>query len=292
MLWTAIAKSIGIKVFSFQHGYEVDSVYYKYFIVFNKFFKTLRIVVALYYLSKIMGKDFFSISSQYLKYFFRGKRLFNSYFNTENLQPDHIFIYSDYYREFWHRKFGFNPATTIITGAPDLMEVHNIKTKPKINGCCYLTQTLVEDGRITKRELISILDSYKEIAEAFENFIIKLHPRGDKDLYSELSKLPNVKLVREFPNCGFYFTHYSSTAYVARHITPEVVIHELDGHPTPDIFIESGFSIVKNTKGILQSFKRKPRISLHQQHYINWFSPLPERDPYKVVANNIVEITQ
>ena len=288
MLWTSIAKRAGIKVYNFQHGFEVDNVYYKHFIIFVKLLKSFRILVALYYLSILMSKDICIMCSQYMKYFFKGKKLFNSYFNTKSIHPDRIFIYSDYYRKFWFKKFGMDPTSAMISGPPDLMEVYKIKQKPKIKGCCYLTQTLVEDGRMSVRSFNKLINSYIEIAKKFERFIIKLHPRGNKELYNDISKLPNVEIIREFPNCDYYLTHYSSTAFVAYYISSEVVLHELENHLTPEIFINSGFMIVKNAQDIPTSFKNKSSYASEHKNFIKCFSPLPKDDPYKVVATTIV----
>jgi len=289
MLWSLIAKRRGIRVFNFQHGFEVNSVYYKPYIMISKMNKSFRMLYALYYLSKLMQKNYLQMLSQFSQYFFKGKKLNNSYFDNKVLKPDHVFIYSEYYRDFWNKKFGLNPQYMSVIGPPDLMIVNEIRKKPKINGCCYLTQTLVEDGRMTKVEFNSLLNEYKIIAKRYENFIIKIHPRGNKDLYYELATLKNVKLMREFPNCDYYLTHYSSTAFVAYYISPKIVLHELKGHATPDIFLSSGFKTVNTVGDILKSFDNHFDYSSEQKKFIDKFSPLPTRNPYNLVAKTVVE---
>lgn len=290
MLWTLIAKSIGVRVYNFQHGFEVDSVYYKPHIIVIKLIKSLRILTAMYYLSKLMNKDILLMCSQYIKYFFKGKKLYDSYFNNVTLHPDHIFIYSDYYREFWYNKFGIDPLSTTVIGPPDLMAVSEIKRKPKINGCCYLTQTLVEDGRMTRGDFTSMINNYKKMAKRIKIFIIKLHPRGNKELYKEISKLENVELVQEFPNCEYYLTHYSSTAFVAYYISPKIIIHELEGHPIPGIFLKSGFKIVKSISEIPESFNNVFDYTTEQKKFIDCISPVPSDNPYNIVAKVMVNI--
>jgi len=291
MLWILIAKSLGIRVYGFQHGFEVDNVYYKPHIIVNKLKKSLRMLTALYYLSKLMQKDFLLLVSQFSKYFFEGKKLQNSYFNSTVIQPDHVFIYSDYYRYFWHSKFGLNTHLMTVIGPPDLMMVNEIIKKPKIKGCCYLTQTLVEDGRMTKHKFDSLLNEYKYIARSFEKFVLKIHPRGNKDLYNELAKLENVELMREFPNCDYYLTHYSSTAFVAYHISPRIILHELDGHPTPDIFKRFGFNILTNSSKIVDAFKETDwsKTTMTEKN-LAYYAPVPAENPNFKVAESIVKL--
>ena len=291
MLWILIAKSLGIRVYGFQHGFEVDNVYYKPHIIVNKLKKSLRVLTALYYLSKLMQKDFLLLVSQFSKYFFEGKKLQNSYFNKNVLQPNHVFIYSEYYRDFWQNKFGLNPLTMTVIGPPDLMMLNEIRKRPKIKGCCYLTQTLVEDGRMTKYDFNSMLIKYMDIANNFEKFILKIHPRGDKDLYTEFAKLKNVELTRDFPNCDCYITHYSSTAFVAYHISHKILLHELEGHPTPDIFKRFGFNIVTDSSKIIDTFKETDwsKTTVIEKN-LDYYAPVPAENPNFKVAESIVKL--
>ena len=158
MLWTVIAKNLGIRVYGCQHGFEIMNVYYKPEILINKFKKSIRVFFALYYISKLLNKDFSKMLYRFVFYFFKGGELRNTDYDNKLLYPDHLFIYSNYYRMFWNKKFNLSYETMTVTGAPDLMMVDEIKKKPKIVGCCYLAQTIVEDGRMSKKDFNNFLD--------------------------------------------------------------------------------------------------------------------------------------
>lgn len=289
MLWTVIAKNLGIRVYGCQHGFEIMNLYYKPKILIDQFVKSIRIFLALYNLSKLLHKSFSKILHQFSIYFFTGCSLKNTDFNNSLLYPDHLFIYSNYYRDFWKNKFNISFELMSTTGPPDLMMLNEIKKKTKIAGCCYLAQTIVEDGRMPIKDFNNLLDEYKEIAQGFENFIIKMHPRGNRKIYAELNKLENVELVWEYPNCEYYLTHYSSTAFVAYYITPKVLLHELDGQPTPDIYKQFGFNIVNDSSQILSTFKDDTLFSKNKLNSIlENIAPIPNDHPNKKIAKLIL----
>jgi hypothetical protein len=289
MLWTVIAKNLGIRVYGCQHGFEIMNVYYKPEILINKFKKSIRVFFALYFLSKLLNKDFPKMLYRFAFYFFKGGELRDTDYDNKLLYPDHLFIYSNYYRMFWKKKFNLSYKTMTVTGPPDLMMVDEIKKKPKIAGCCYLAQTIVEDGRMPIKDFNNLLDEYKEISQGFEKFIIKMHPRGDRTLYAKLIKLGNVELVWEYPNCEYYLTHYSSTAFVAYYITPKVLLHELDGQPTPEIYKQFGFNIVSDSSQILSSFKDDTLFFKNKSNSIlDNIAPIPNVHPNKKIAKLIL----
>ena len=290
MLWTLIAKNLGIRVYGCQHGFEIMNVYYKPDILINKFKKSMRVFFALYYLSKLLNKDFPKMLYKFAFYFFKGGVLKNTDYDNTLIYPDHLFIYSNYYHMFWNKKFNLSYETMTVTGPPDLMMVDEIKKKTKIAGCCYLAQTIVEDGRMPIKDFINLLDEYKEIAQGFENFIIKMHPRGNRKIYADLNKLENVELVWEYPNCEYYLTHYSSTAFVAYYITPKVLLHELDGQPTPDIYKQFGFNIVNDSSQILSNFNDDTLFSKNKVNSIlENIAPIPKDHPNKKIAQLIMD---
>ena len=274
MLWTLIAKKLDIQTYGFQHGFETMNVYYKPEILINKFKKSSRVLLALYYLSRLLNKNFPKMLYTFTYYFFKGRELRNTDYDNKLLYADHHFIYSNYYRMFWKKKFNLPYEAMTVFGPPDLMMIKEIKKKPKIAGCCYLAQTIVEDGRMPIKDFNNLLDGYKEIAQGFEKFIIKMHPRGDKILYAELNKLCNVELVWEFPNCEYYLTHYSSTAFVA----------------TPDIYKQFGFNIVKNSSQILSKFGDSKLFNkTKNKSILNNIAPMPNQHPNELVAKYIID---
>jgi len=250
-LWVGVANEIGIKTYMIQHGFEINSVHYQPFTIITKFSKGIRLAIASYNLARFLNVSTFVLFSQYFKYIYFGTPLRDTHLANKKLHPARAFVYSNHYINFYNSKFGFPKDISQLITYPDLELIPQIKAKPRSKGICYISQTLVEDGRMKKSNFLALMEEYKKIANRADEFIIKLHPRGNKDLYRSISKLKNVQLVHDFPHCSAYLTHYSSMAFVAAFITNNIIIHELSGHTTPDVFRAVSSHVVKSSSEIL-----------------------------------------
>ena len=86
-----------------------------------------------------------------------------------------------------------------------------------------------------------------------------------------------------------HLTHYSSTAFVAYYITPKVLLHELDGQPTPEIYKQFGFNIVSDSSQILSSFKDDTLFFKNKSNSIlDNIAPIPNVHPNKKIAKLIL----
>lgn len=250
-LWVCIAKELHVKTILIQHGFELDSAYYKIHTIFTKFSKGIRITMASISVSKVLNVSPLVLFYQYLIYIYLGKVLKNTHLGNPKLFPDRVFLYSEYYKSFFNRKYGFPYSIMTIIKYPDLNIVPEIEKQPLIKGICYISQTLVEDGRMKRKQFEKILNDYMDIARKVDYFYVKLHPRGNKNLYKSISTLNNVKLINEFPHCEVYLTHYSSMAFVAAFISNNIILHQLPGHPTPSVYKSIGSKIVTSSKDIM-----------------------------------------
>jgi hypothetical protein len=250
-LWVGIANDLGIKTYMIQHGFEINSVNYQPFTILTKFHKGIRLAIASYNLARFLNVNPLVLFSQYFRYIYFSKLLIDTHLGNKKLHPIRAFVYSKYYISFYNKKFGFLEEITTLISYPDLYLIPQINAKTRSKGICYISQTLVEDGRMKKNHFFRLMEEYKLLATQVDEFIIKLHPRGNKDLYSDISKIGNVKLVHEFPHCSTYLTHYSSMAFVAAFITNNIIIHELRGHTTPDVFRAVSSHVVKSSSEIL-----------------------------------------
>ena len=255
-LWISICHKLGIKVFSLQHGFEIDSVFYKPAAIISKYKKLMRFTVAAYNLARISDTSFLKLYYQYCRYIVKGTPLRQTLLANPDFQPTIAFVYSEYYKEFWQRKFGFDKNRMEIIMPTDLLLVKPVREQPQQDACCYITQTLVEDARMMRGDFLELLKSYREVAKSVKKFIIKLHPRVSPEIYEEIfGDLDNVEITRDFPNCKFYLTHYSSMAYAAAFVSNNVILHELPGHPTHELFRAVATSVVHSSKEIIDYIK-------------------------------------
>jgi hypothetical protein len=290
-LWVGICNRLSIPTYKLQHGFEIDSVYYKPISIITNFKKGIRISYAIYNLSKFVYHSFFILYIQYLRYIFLGKSLKDTFLNNVELQPKNTFVYSDYYKTFWNNKFGFNINNMTNITPIDFLLIPQIKKQKRVVACCYIAQTLVEEGRMKKNDFTNIMKQYLKIAEKTEKFIIKLHPQSNIDLYDSFKKLQNVQFTRDFPNCTSYITHYSSMIYTASFLSDYVILHELKGHITPKIFkdvasyITDDFNEIENL--IKQSsFSKEPDFD-EKKSKIKFYAIFEDINPYEKIFNTI-----
>ncbi|NQT02642.1 MAG: hypothetical protein HQ580_11505 [Planctomycetes bacterium] len=290
-LWIGIGKSLNIPTYKLQHGFEVNSVYYKPSIILSNFQKGIRMIFALYSLSKLLNENFLEIFTQYLKYLFNGETLRNSYLDNELLHPQKSFVYSDFYKHFWNNKFGFEYDKMVIITPIDFLLIPQIKEKKRENACCYITQTLVEDGRMNRGEFIKLIYEYKKIALKVDKFIIKLHPRCNIEHYNCFRNLKNVEFTRDFPNCTSYITHYSSMAYTASFFSDLVILHELKGHPIPKIFKEVASHIVTSYEEIIKILEKSTNTKEpdfeERKKKITYYAVYEKINPYERIYQTI-----
>jgi hypothetical protein len=237
MVWMAVSNSLNIKTIVIQHGFEILHLKRSIGALIASLNKALRYSLTIVHLARYLRINTTVMLYSYIRHILNGKSFKGTLFNDGRIFPDKIFVYSDFYIQFWNDKFGIEAHTISVMGVPDLMNIDTIKSKLKIDGCCYLAQTLVEDGRMSRSDFLDLMLDYKKIAKKFENFIIKLHPRSDKSLYNEILLEPNVSIKSlSFPHTTMYLSHYSSTVFTARYLSNFIILHELKGDPIPSIF--------------------------------------------------------
>jgi len=292
-LWIGISKLLGIPTFTLQHGFEIDYVFYKPIAILSKFRKGVRLSIAIFNLAKVINIEFINLYYDYVRYIFHGKLVKESRLNHKLLHPFISFVYSEYYKEFWENKFGFNKSQMIIITPSDFLLLNHIRGKTRQKGCCYITQTLVEDGRMKEKEFLRLMESYKEVARSVEKFIIKLHPRSKVEYYDIFRELDNVIITRDFPNCQHYLTHYSSMAFTASFLSDSVILHELKGHPTPKILKSIVSNIVYDTKDIIPILNNGdngcPNIE-QQKKKLNYYAVMDDVNPYERIYSEIKKI--
>lgn len=154
--------------------------------------------------------------------------------SESSCQPDKMFVYSDWYIQFWRRKFQFNDTKFYICQSCDLEVIDVLDTTIQDeNSICYLCQTLVEDRRMDKtaykKLILGIISSLPKNMKIY----FKLHPRSNKELYQGYE---NIELIRNMPNCKLYITHYSSIILPIFIQNGNVIFYEIENQPTPEIF--------------------------------------------------------
>lgn len=254
MIICYFAKLHNIKIYSVQHGFEVDHFNRSTFAMMYKFKKILRYCYGLIKLAKANKINKYKLLVQYTMCIKLGKSLKASLLDKQSLRPDCVFVYSNYYVKFWNKKFGIPSNITKVIGSIDLYKIVKGKPYKKENAICYLAQTFVEDGRMTTKVYLNILKQYANIYKQLNKKVyIKLHPRSNELLYTMFSEVENVFLIREkFPICELYIGHYSSTVFSVKAIESYLILHELVNERIAKQFTECADYITNNPVKIKQ----------------------------------------
>lgn len=285
------SKMYNIKVYSVQHGFDVDHFNRSSLAMIFKLRKIIRYYYGLFILSKIARINFPRLLWEYSQYIKSGKPLQGSVIDLNTTKPDCFFVYSKYYIIFFNKKFGVPENIIKVMGSIDLYKILIKSHHKKKKAICYLAQTFVEDGRMTTNEFIKTQENYKKIYQELKsNIYIKLHPRSNEKLYQIFKDLKNVFLVRqEFPICEIYLGHYSSTVFNVKAINSYLILHEINKEKIPNVFSECADLITNKISDVKSTFcdwESNIKLPIKQPtDFIN--SAIPTIHPFDCVINNI-----
>jgi len=165
------------------------------------------------------------------------------------LQVDHCLVWSKYWRPWHERHWFMSPRegwTTI--GNPDTVKFSSIKMSDL--SVCYVYQTLVEDGRITKKMMEDFYDELAVVARNKKiNISVKWHARGDASARERLESR-GFSVHEELPLAKVYIGHFSSLLGLVPLVDGALVIFELEGHPTPKPIRQCATVIVNEMKNL------------------------------------------
>jgi hypothetical protein len=255
-------KSCGIKSFMIQHGMYIPFMKrdLKFFI--TKFKKSFSYLFYAYDIGCELNAPLKVIYYYLLSYVF-GFNQVKLGFNRKLLNVDKVFVYGAYWIEFHTKQFGYEPNSQCIIGTPDLKDLSVLIDQKQSFSICYITQTLVEDGRLSV-----VLHSrfYKALVDFCSShnlkLIVKLHPRGDISLYNYSLSSSNIEFVKTgLPHCKYYVGHYSSL--LAKPLSlknSKTILFEFPNHPIPHYFGKSAL-VIKNISKLVEVFDIKQNPS-------------------------------
>jgi hypothetical protein len=171
--------------------------------------------------------------------------------DRKQLNVDHVFVYSEYWKQFHVNQFGYCKDQQTIVGTLDLKDMKQFLTaNTQDNEVCYISQTLVEDGRLEKSAQQNFfLDLVKITKKLNLNLVVKMHPRGDYKIYSLGDDYSHVRFSKsEIPTSKLFVGHYSTL--LAKPMLKEkckVILFEFPEHPTPLYFEQCADVVIKNT---------------------------------------------
>ena len=166
-----------------------------------------------------------------------GKNINNTKLPKSLVTADVCLVYGSYWKDYHINNYGYKKDAIKIVGTPDLDGVDlenepNIETRLKNKTFCYVAQTLVEDGRLTRSSMeIFVKNLSKHINQINGELLIKLHPRSDKSLYADLDC--KFKYCNKFPVADIYLGHYSTMIIRGIAHSEKFILINFPGHEIP-----------------------------------------------------------
>ena len=222
--------SLGIKTVMIQHGMYNGFLKRETSLFISKIYKSFKYFIYVYRLSKVLKVSMFTLLKQFTNTFIKGMPYKNELSSYDLINTKKIMVYGDYWIKYHVDYFGYNSKQSIVVGYPELKK--SFLQKEAKDGYCYIAQTLVEDGRMSKEMFDEVISFLQNLSK--DNFVtVKLHPRSNKDLYR------NLNIVDILPSTINYIGHYSSLLAIPIYNKRNVFLLPLKNHNIPDYFQKS-----------------------------------------------------
>lgn len=291
LYWTYRLKKIGIRTYQLQHGMYAEFLersFLGYFSAMNRKLVYLKYMFSFLFKGKgaiflyLLNKDFMK-SFKINEYLERNKKN-----QLEGVQSDHVFVWGDYWQEWFIKNHYYNKTESFTTiGNPDYHTfIKNKKAERNQNQVCYIAQTFVEDGRMEKTDYKAVID---ELADAFKTrLVIKLHPRSDKTIFEKVLE-NGGEITYNFPISGFYVGHYSSLLALAANENSKVFLLEINNEEIPEYFKNSADGVFTTMSALVCALTQNNTSSASKE--ISYYFENKEQHPFEIIADKITSLT-
>jgi hypothetical protein len=146
-----------------------------------------------------------------------------NYFNPP-LRGECAFVIGEHWRDFYHDRYGYDINNIYVMGNHDLDDLDlNAKIEKAI---CYIPSVHVEDGKVQLTVFSDFLKSLKNAIPAGTKMYVKLHPRSNKKIYTDVLGEENIEYIsgKELPYVNTYIGHNSSLLSKAMQISGKVIL--------------------------------------------------------------------
>ncbi len=228
------AKQLRIPVVYFQHGLYIPFMRRTPSFFLLNLFKTLKYVSYAISIGFNTGVGRISGLLAFLKIFVFGSTIHKVNLPADKITADSCLVYSHHWLKYHQEQYGYEKQSIRIVGTPDLdgtnLDSYKIFDNSVLpNQYCYVAQSLVEDGRLKRAEMVNFLQNLdRKIKSVDGQLLIKLHPRSDLSLYDSLEC--KSKLCKEFPAADIYIGHYSTILIRGIAYTDKFLLVNFKGH--------------------------------------------------------------
>lgn len=223
------AQKVGAKIVMMQHGLLYDGASLnnvrigEIFAALKMAKKTISYFNIMHVMCKKEKKSFIKLVKNIISEKENVTTTVQNYFNPP-LRGEFAFVIGEHWRDYYHDSYGYDKDSIYIMGNHDLDDLDmNAEIEDAI---CYIPSVHVEDGKVQKDVFDNYLKCLKASIPTSTKMYVKLHPRSNKKLYTDILGEENIIYIsgKELPYVNIYIGHNSSLLSKALQISGKLIL--------------------------------------------------------------------
>lgn len=289
------SQKIGAKIVMMQHGLLYDGASLNNVRIGEVFAALMMAKKTLCYLNimrvmcKKEGKSFINLLYTIIKERENVTTTVQNFFNPP-LRGECAFVIGSHWVDYYHDNYGYSKENIYIMGNHDVDDLEDGKEIE--DAICYIPSVHVEDGKVQLSVFNEYLKCLKAAIPSCTKMYIKLHPRSNKKIYTDILGEENIKYIsgKELPYVKTYIGHNSSLLSKALQISGTVILwgfkeeKELFYKDFAYAVCHDGESLKKAVNGAINGEEMEGRKDIAEFSYKN---PI---GAFKYCANKIIEL--
>lgn len=223
------SQKVGAKIVMMQHGLLYDGASLnnvrigEIFAALMMAKKTLSYFNIMRVMCKKEGKSFIKLVRKIIREKENVTTTVQNYFNPP-LRGECAFVIGSHWVDYYHDSYGYSKDNIYIMGNHDVDDLEDGKELE--DAICYIPSVHVEDGHVQLSVFNEYLRCLKASIPAGTKMYIKLHPRSNKKIYTDILGEDNITYIsgKELPYVNTYIGHNSSLLSKALQISGKMIL--------------------------------------------------------------------
>ncbi len=223
------SQKVGAKIVMLQHGLLYDGAslnnvrWGEIFAALMMAKKTLGYFNIMRVMCKRDGKSFLSLIAKIIKEKENVTTTVQNFFNPP-LRGECAFVIGSHWVDFYHESYGYPKEKIYIMGNHDVDDLEDGRDLE--DAICYIPSVHVEDGKVQLNVFNEYLENLKASIPEGTKMYIKLHPRSNKKIYTDILGEENIEYVtsKDLPYVKTYIGHNSSLLSKALQISGKLIL--------------------------------------------------------------------
>lgn len=289
------SQKVGAKIVMMQHGLLYDGASLnnvrlgEIFAALMMAKKTLGYFNIMRVMCKKEGKSFVKLVNTIIKEKENVTTTVQNYFNPP-LRGDCAFVIGSHWVDYYHDNYGYPKENIYIMGNHDVDDLEDRKELE--DAICYIPSVHVEDGKVQLSVFNEYLENLKASIPEGTKMYIKLHPRSNKKIYTDILGEKNIEYVtsKDLPYVKTYIGHNSSLLSKALQISGKLILWGFKEEK--DLFYkEFAFAVCHDGETLKKAVKDAlAREEIEERMDITAYSYKNPIGAFRYCSNKIVEL--